>query len=180
MTGQAPLPVGCWSHMFRTLPWNVKGINDLRKRDVLKSFLRDWKCDLVCLQETKIEVSCSVVRSLWGNYSVDFAFLKTDSASRGIIVMWDKSTFNFVSSSQGDFSITCIFQMVDGGFPWAFSGVYHPQDRYDKLRFWEELRQTRNGWPRPWCIGGDFNEYYVGVSRLHQLCYFSGSSFAWG
>jgi len=99
------------------LSWNVRGINDLRKIDVLKSFMRDWKCDLVCLQETESEeVSCSVVRSLWGNYSVDFSFLKAEGASRGIIVMWDKNTFNFVSFSQGDFSITYIFQMVDGGF----------------------------------------------------------------
>ena len=53
----------------------MRGINDLRKRDVLKKFLRDWKCDLVCLQETKLEeVSLSIVRSLWGHYSVDFAF----------------------------------------------------------------------------------------------------------
>jgi len=64
------------------LSCNVRGINDLRKRDVLQIFLRDWKCDLVCLQKTKLEeVSCSVVRSLWGNYSVDFAFLKAEGAS---------------------------------------------------------------------------------------------------
>ena len=72
------------------LSWNVRGISDLRKRDVLKNFLRDCKCDLVCLQETKLEeVTCSAVRSLWENYSVDFAFLKAEGASGGIIVMWD-------------------------------------------------------------------------------------------
>jgi len=60
-------------------------------------------------------------------------------ASGGIIVMWDKSTFNLVSSSQGEFLITCIFQTVEGGFTWAFTGVYGPQARVDKLRFWEEL-----------------------------------------
>jgi len=49
--------------------------------------------------------------------------LKAEGASGGIVVMWDKNTFNFVSSSQGDFSITCIFQMVDGSFTWAFFGV---------------------------------------------------------
>ena len=54
-------------------------------------------------------------------------------------MMWDKNTFNLVSSSQGEFSITCIFQMVDRGFTWAFSGVYGPQDRADKLRFWRSF-----------------------------------------
>jgi len=122
--------------MFRSLSWNVRGINDLRRRDVLKSFLRNWKCDLICLQETKLEdVSLSVIHSLWGHYSVGFTFLKAMGASRGIIVMWDKSTFNLVSSSQEEFSITCIFQTVEGGFTWPFTEVYGPQARVDKLRF---------------------------------------------
>ena len=107
---------------------------------------------------------------MWGHYSVDFAFLKAEGASEGIIVMRDKNTFNFVSSSQGEFSITSIFQMVDGGFSWAFSGVYGPQDRFDKLRFWEELQRTRDGWPGPWCIGGDFDEILYPQERSSGLC----------
>jgi len=103
--------------VFRLLSWDVRGINDLRKRDVLKFFLRDWKCDLICLQETKLEdVSLSVIRSLLGHYSVGFFFLKVVGASVGIIVMWDKNIFNLVSSSQGEFLITCILQTVEDGF----------------------------------------------------------------
>jgi len=86
--------------MFRMLSWNVRGINDLRKRDVLKRFLRDWKCDLICFQETKLEdILLSVIRSLWGQHFVGFVFLKAAGASGGILVMWDKNTFNLVSSS---------------------------------------------------------------------------------
>ena len=154
------------------LSWNVRGINDLRKIDVLKSFLRDWKCDLVCLQETKLEeVSCSIVRSLWRNYDVDFAFLKAVGASGGVLVMWDKNTFNLVSSSQGEFSITCILsRMIEDDFSWAFSGVYGPQARTDKLRFWAELHSARDGWPGPWCFGGDFNEILYPQERSSGVC----------
>jgi len=68
--------------MFRMLSWNVRGISDLLKRDVVKSFLRGWKCDLICLQETKLQdISLSVIRSLWGQYSVGFMFLKAAGAS---------------------------------------------------------------------------------------------------
>jgi len=109
--------------------------------------------------ETKLEVvSLSVIRSLWGHYSVGFVYLKAVGASGGIIVMWDKSTFNLVSSFQGEFSITCILQTVEGGFTWAFTRVYGPQARSDKLRFWEELQRTKDSWPGPWCLGEDFNE----------------------
>jgi len=65
MTGQLPRLARCLCLMFRLLSWNVRGINDLHKRDVLKSFLRDWKCDLICLQETKLEDdSLSIICSL--------------------------------------------------------------------------------------------------------------------
>ena len=47
---QLPFLAGFWCFMFRMLSWNVRGINYLYKRDVLKSFLRDWKCDFICLQ----------------------------------------------------------------------------------------------------------------------------------
>ena len=39
---------------IKMISWNVRGLNDSRKRLVVKNLLREWKCDVVCLQETKI------------------------------------------------------------------------------------------------------------------------------
>ena len=90
--------------MFRLLSWNVRGINDRDKKVLLKSFLRDWRCDLMCLQETKMEaISLSDVRALLGNHSVDFAALNAVGLSGSVLVMWDKSAYRLVSSSCGDF-----------------------------------------------------------------------------
>jgi exonuclease III len=52
---------------LKILSWNVRGINELDKRLCIKGLMRDWKVDLVCLLETKIEVITRAVgRSLWG------------------------------------------------------------------------------------------------------------------
>ena len=77
---------------------------------------------------------------MWGNQSVGFAFasLKAIGSTSGILVMWDKNTFHSESSSCGDFSVTCIFQMVGGNFSRAFTSVYGLQAGTDKLRMWEE------------------------------------------
>ena len=85
-------------------------------------------------------------------------------------MIWDKNTFNLVSSSKGKFSITCILQTVEGGFTWAFTGVYCPQARLDKLRFGEEVQQTRDGWLGLWCLGEDFHEILYLQKKTSGLC----------
>jgi len=63
--------------MFRFISWNVRSINDRDMRALLKNFLRDWKCDLICIQETKVEeVELADIRSIWGNQAVGFEVLK--------------------------------------------------------------------------------------------------------
>ena len=39
---------------IKMILWNVRGLNDPRKCFVVKNLLREWKCDVVCLQEMKI------------------------------------------------------------------------------------------------------------------------------
>jgi exonuclease III len=50
---------------IKMITWNVRGLNDLKKGEILKNWLREWKVDVVCLQETKLEkVDWSMIRSL--------------------------------------------------------------------------------------------------------------------
>ena len=111
--------------MFRFISWNVRGIHDRDKRALLKNFLRDWNCDLICIQETKLEeVELADIRSIWGNHVVGFAVLKAIGTAGGILVLWNKNSFHLISSYCGEFSITCFLQLVDASISWAFTGVY--------------------------------------------------------
>ena len=40
---------------LRMVSWNVRDLNDLRKRLVVRNLLREWNYDVVCLQETRSE-----------------------------------------------------------------------------------------------------------------------------
>ena len=165
------LQVGGRLLMVRLLSWNVRGLNDNVKRALLRSVLRGWKCDLVCLQEMKLEnIELADVRSVWGSQSVGYSVLRATGAAGGILVLWDTNTFQLISSSCGEFSITCILQMGDDSFSWAFTGVYGPHTRGDKLRMLEELGRVRDGWSGPWCLGGDFNEILYAYERNTGVC----------
>ena len=76
----------------------MRGINDRDKRALLKKILRDWNCDLICIQETKLEeVELADIRSIWGNQAVGFAVLKAIGAAGGILVLWNKNSFQLIS-----------------------------------------------------------------------------------
>jgi len=131
------------------------GINDHDTRVLLKNLLKDWNCDLICLQQTKLEdVGLSDIRSIWGNQHVGFAVLKVTGSVGRILVLWNKNTFKLSSSYCGDFSITCFLKLIDGSISWAFTGVYGPHVRVDRLGIWNELRHIRDGCSDPWCMGG--------------------------
>jgi exonuclease III len=51
----------------KIISWNVQGMNELEKRTKIRGLLREWKADIVCLQETKLEVlTREMVYSVWG------------------------------------------------------------------------------------------------------------------
>jgi len=95
--------------MVRILSWNVRGLNNNGKRALLRNVLRDWKCDLICLQETKMEdVEICDVRSFWGIQHVGFSVLRAVGAAGGVLIMWNSISFQLISSFSGEFSVTCI------------------------------------------------------------------------
>ena len=81
--------------MVRLLSWNVRGLNDSGKRVLLRNVLRDWKCDLICLRETKMEdVEICDVRSIWGSQHVGFSVLRAVGTAGGVLVIGILILFN--------------------------------------------------------------------------------------
>ena len=71
---------------LKILSWNVRGANDSSKRKIRKSVIRKQKVDLMCIQETKIQVmSEGVVRSLGSGRFLDWRTLDATGGGKGHI-----------------------------------------------------------------------------------------------
>ena len=112
---------------LKLFSWNVRGVNNPNKRNVIRNFIRSQRVDLVCLQETKIqELSPVVARSLGVGRMAAWRAVEAEGTTRGILVFWDTRKLELVESEIGEFSITCMFKNVGDGLMWAFIGVYGP------------------------------------------------------
>ena len=107
------------------ISWNVRGLNEVEKRLRIRNLLKLWKADIICLQETKLElVTRQIVRSLWSCLYVDWLFLGSVGASGGILLMWDTRVVEKLDEAVGHFSVSCKFRNVINQSEWAFSGVF--------------------------------------------------------
>ena len=87
---------------IKFLSRNVRGANDVIKRKVIKAFIKMQRVDVVCLQETKfMEVSSGLIRSLGVGRFLDWAALRVDGASGGIVIFWDSCVLKLLAKEEG-------------------------------------------------------------------------------
>ncbi|KAI8555491.1 hypothetical protein RHMOL_Rhmol05G0176900 [Rhododendron molle] len=138
--------------------WNVRGLNAREKRVIVKSLFKEWKADVVCLQETKLrKVTREGMRELCGSRWVDWIHLDVIGAARGVLVLWDSRVVKRLDDEVGMFSVSCLFKNVADGFRWVFIRLYSPVINRLGEDMWEELSAVAFRWDAPWCVGGDFN-----------------------
>ncbi|KAG6638248.1 hypothetical protein CIPAW_10G022700 [Carya illinoinensis] len=103
-----------WSPMKpKIVSWNVRGLNEINKRLRIRNMLREWKVDIVCLQETKLKtIDRRIVRSLWSGVHVDWAYLASNGASGGVLVLWDRRVVEKIDEFIGQYMIACSFKCV--------------------------------------------------------------------
>lgn len=75
---------------FKLVSWNVRGLNTRDKRRVVKSIMGDWKADVICVQETKLERDLmGLVRQIKGGRWIKMACLEASGTRGGIMMLWD-------------------------------------------------------------------------------------------
>ena len=70
------------------LNWNVQGLNNNARKDVVNELIRDFNATIICLQETKLQAidQASVLRTLGANFANSYAVSPADNTRGGILL----------------------------------------------------------------------------------------------
>lgn len=77
---------------LKIMSWNVRGLGSKRKRDVVRNIIRSLRCDVVCIQETKLDnYDLSYVSSLLPSYfDRNCVMLYATGTARGCLIAWKR------------------------------------------------------------------------------------------
>lgn len=141
----------------QVLCWNVRGLNCPAKRAAVREFVQTTKMNLVCLQETKLDVVDQfVVLQCLGPSFDGFDCLPASETRGGILLAWDRSVMDMDALVHDTNSLSGMVHSKDGT-NWWITVVYRPQGDELINAFLEELRARRLACQGPWMVLGDFN-----------------------
>jgi exonuclease III len=139
------------------LNWNVRGLNDPVKRSSVREFVSELHVNLVCFQETKLDVidDFTVMQCLGPSFD-GYAYLPALGTRGGILLAWDRTQIEISNISLDSYAITGEVRTRDDN-RWWITMVYGPQTVEEKNAFLTELSERSTLCPGPWMVIGDFN-----------------------
>ena len=72
----------------------MRGLGSSMKKGIVKKLVIENHIQMLLVQETKLEkVEYNMVQSLWVDENFEWMSVASKGRSRGLITMWDKSSF---------------------------------------------------------------------------------------
>jgi hypothetical protein len=82
------------NRLWFVLSWNIRGINDPAKWPLVRNKLEESSASIICLQETKkSDFDSNFIKNFAPKRFDHFAFIPSDGASGGLLVLWVGSLF---------------------------------------------------------------------------------------
>ncbi|XP_057432385.1 uncharacterized protein LOC130725150 [Lotus japonicus] len=138
---------------------NSRGLGSALKQKLVKSLLLQYKVDLVCLQETKLqEVDQGCCRRIRGDADFEWEFVPAVNRGGRLLCLWRKGFIQVTSCMQGQNFICMAGRIVAENLDCVFLNIYAPCDRGGKRALWDSLVDLKDNINSDfWCALGDFN-----------------------
>ena len=122
---------------MKIISWNIRGLNNPHKHDILKNMIRDNRPDIFVIQETKMlkdKVECLPIFKggrIIGNDS--------EGASGGMAIFWINRWIQGELISQNKNMMNVRFFNSKDDFSWVLTNVYAPNSKWGRKALWEEI-----------------------------------------
>jgi hypothetical protein len=155
-----------WNRVWHVLSWNIRGINSAEKWPHIRKKLEESNASIVCLQETKKMVfDASFIKKFAPRRFDKFAYIPSDGASGGLLVIWVSNMFSGSVILEESFGIAISFTSVISLDIFVLVNVYGPCEGVERENFvaWLFGLDIPDG--ANWLLLGDFNFYRYVESR---------------
>jgi exonuclease III len=147
--------------LINIMGWNVRGLNDQDRKDMVHATIADSSCHIVCLQETKLHTISSFDAAYIGGYRLkSFAARPAIGTRGGILLLWDDRVVELSNVVPSEFFLSANVHVVNssGEGDFKITAVYGPTASSRKDDFFAELisHKPLNG--EKWLALGDFNQ----------------------
>jgi len=151
---------------WKILCWNIRGLNAEEKWNAVKNKVINSNCDIVCLQETKMDhFDMAFLKKILPPAFDDFAFIPAVGASGGLLVAWKSSLFSGLVKLTTGFAIAIELTATIDNTSWTLLNVYGPCSAEGKLEFSRWIKSLTFSDEDLWLILGDFNLYRYPENR---------------
>lgn len=77
---------------MKVITWNIRGMNNIHKLDIVRNFVREHKPDILVLQETKMEKEKVEKLKSSNNYCIMASSF--EGTFGGMMILWKYSLFS--------------------------------------------------------------------------------------
>ena len=149
-----------FNRSWNVLCWNVRGLNDPDKWDLIRNKLDENACSLFCFQETKKEEIDPVFFHKFAPRCFDcFDYCPSEGASGGILVGWNSRVFTVNTIDKEVFAMRMQVTSVHNLSVWQLITVYGPTREPIRSYFVAWLYSLDISPEDNYLILGDFNFY---------------------
>lgn len=142
---------------LKNLSWNCRGLGSLEKCLVVRNVIKSSRCDIICLQETKLDsLELSHVHTILPTFfDKQCGYINAIGTSGGCLIAW-KRNYVAISSWATSHFISVLLLQTNYGKQFVVTNVYGPSQDEEKLMFICEIRVFSGHVSQPWILVGDF------------------------
>jgi exonuclease III len=121
---------------FTILCWNVRGLNEIGKRNTVRNFICSVKPDIICFQEMKLpELDDRMLKQVLGGRYKERVHVEAIGSAGGLLIAWKQTSFAALAMEKQRNIATVDLKFKMDGTVVRITGAYGPSNGSSKDEF---------------------------------------------